>query len=332
MTPRQGCPSRPLLTVVLVNYNGAHWLGRCLSALSAQTLAHTEIVLVDNGSTDDSVARVRAGFPEVLVVESRYNSGFAGGNNIGVAAASADLVVMMNVDTWVEATFLEELLGGYTASGCDVVAPYETPYEPSAPAIPWSTSIDVFGHPFSAPVTSAAGAGDFYLSGACLLFSKDLYRSTAGLDENFFMYCEEVDWFWRLQLLGKTFTHVNGLFIHHDAGASSPSLLRYDVFLWRNQNTLQMILKNYGVATLVWVLPLYLLQTVVEAVAFLALGRPRIAWTYIEGLRFNIKHRARTRVERRKVQSARVVPDRVVIGSMYHGLAKVSHLRRRLAT
>ena len=81
-------PDAEILTVVVVNFNGARYLPACLGALRRQTLPRRryEVVLVDNGSTDDSIALVRQRFPEVRVVAAGANLGFAAGNNFGAAA------------------------------------------------------------------------------------------------------------------------------------------------------------------------------------------------------------------------------------------------------
>src|SRR5688572_7779686 len=91
----------PLVSVIVVNYNGRHHLAECLHALERQTLpaGQFETVLVDNGSTDGSIEFVRAHFPRVKVVPLPTNRGFAGGNNVGLAHAAGRTVALLNNDT-----------------------------------------------------------------------------------------------------------------------------------------------------------------------------------------------------------------------------------------
>lgn len=327
------------VTAVVVNYNGRRWLDQCLSSLLEQqdgdVRLNMEVVLVDNASTDDSVVFVQKRFGErVRVVLSDRNGGFAYGTNLGVASARHNIVLLLNADAWIGPTCVAHLVRSAEAGGLDVVAPFEGPYDASERrpgGSPYVTTIDYFGHPYFSASARWRERPSFYLSGACLLFTRALYRETGGMDSNFFMYCEEVDWFWRLNLAGRTFAHVEGPLVHH-AGSEAPSTaLRADVFLWRNQNTLQMLLKNYSPASLAWVLPGYVMQNGLEALALLALGKPALARTYAQGLAFNLRHLRRTLRLRRHVQAQRVVSDRRLRAVMYPGSAKLAHARGRLA-
>ena len=101
-------------TIVIVNWNGQHLLGDCLQSLEKQTYQNFKIILVDNGSTDDSVSHTRENFPKVKIIELTENTGFAKGNNIGISKALEDAnvqnVILLNNDTKVETNFLEKLL------------------------------------------------------------------------------------------------------------------------------------------------------------------------------------------------------------------------------
>lgn len=98
------------ISVIVVNYNGAALLDDCLNSLATQTYRDYEVVFVDNGSTDDSVARVRELMPEARVVALPENRGFAGGNNEGIRQARGSYIVLLNNDTEAASDFLEELV------------------------------------------------------------------------------------------------------------------------------------------------------------------------------------------------------------------------------
>jgi hypothetical protein len=87
-----------------------------------------------------------------------------------------------------------------------------------------------------------------------------------------------------------------------------------------------MLLKNYAFKNLIWILPLYLIQNIVEIVFFLCLGKPKIALTYVLGWWFNIKNHATIMRGREQVQSGRLVSDLTIMRHMYIGLAKWHHL------
>ena len=95
-------------SIIIPNYNGTALLPTCLDALKAQTYPHIEVILVDDGSTDDSVAVIRREYPWVNIIQQPRNMGFIKAINQGVANATGDIIISLNNDTaadpkWVEA-------------------------------------------------------------------------------------------------------------------------------------------------------------------------------------------------------------------------------------
>lgn len=108
-TPRSS-DEGPLVSVVTVNFNGAHLLGDLLRGLKRQTYRNHEVLVVDNDSTDGSLELLDREFPEVRVLRQNENYGFAGGNNAGIRAATGELVALVNNDTVPDPTWLDELV------------------------------------------------------------------------------------------------------------------------------------------------------------------------------------------------------------------------------
>ena len=103
--------SQPLLSVIIPNWNGKHFLEECVDSLKAQTFRNFETILVDNGSTDGSVEFAEKRYGDFLrIMRNEKNLGFTGGNNVGIQAARGRYVVLLNNDTWAEPTWLEELV------------------------------------------------------------------------------------------------------------------------------------------------------------------------------------------------------------------------------
>ena len=102
--------THPLVSVVIVNWNGKHLLGECLDSLLAQSVDGVEIILVDNGSQDDSVEYVRENYRRVRVVCLPNNIGFAGGNNAGIRIATGKYIALLNNDTKADSEWLGNLL------------------------------------------------------------------------------------------------------------------------------------------------------------------------------------------------------------------------------
>lgn len=317
--------SEPAVSVIIVNWNGKIWLERCINSLLKQAYPNLEIVVVDNASSDGSHDLLVESFPDVRLIQSDQNLGFAGGNNLGIKHSQGEYILLLNNDTWIDTDFVEKALGYLRTQNLDVVGAVEVPYEGESIERPLGWTIDLLGHPVNFVLGDRQ---QFYLSGCCILFSRAVYQETGGLDSDFFMYFEEIDWFWRLHLLGKRIAVISSLQVHHAGHGSSGSTasLSANRFLWRNENCLAMLIKNYSAINLCWVLPLYLGQNIGEALIFLLLGRVEIARTYWLGLN-GVLQRMNTLLEKRAwVQRTRLHSDKDIIRLMYKGPGKLHHL------
>lgn len=103
----------PLVSIILVNWNGVRHLPVCLNALRQQTFRDFEIILVDNASHDNSLDLLARDFPEVNVIALKENQGFAGGSNVGIRAARGQFIILLNNDTEVDARWLEEVIAAF---------------------------------------------------------------------------------------------------------------------------------------------------------------------------------------------------------------------------
>lgn len=316
-------PKNKLISIIILNWNGKRWLKKCMDSLESQSFKNFEIILVDNNSTDNSVGFIKKNYPLVNLIQSKRNLGFAGGNNLGIKTARGEYILLLNNDTWVETNFLKNILTFYKRNKYDVISPIAMDYDSNFKK-KYFSKIDPFGH----SVFKYEEFGkNFYLTGVCLFFPKKLYLETGGFDDDFFMYCEDVDWFWRLNLLGKKFSYCPNIFLHHfQAGSTSQKRIKYKVFLWRNQNTLLMLLKNYAWYNLLWVLPFYFLQNIIEIFFFLLILKPKISLSYLAGWWFNLLNLRRTISKRRRVQKMRKISDFEIMGKMYLGFGKLRHL------
>ena len=227
----------PLFSILIVNFNGARHLGRCLSALAGQSLPRHrfEVVLVDNASVDDSIERVRAEFPWVRVVRRPTNEGFAGGNNAGLPYVRGRYLVLLNNDTipdphWLTELAVEARPGGAVAS--KLVFAHD-------PGLVNSAGLELlrdgrgcdrgFRQPdqgqFEAPGPVFAGCG------AAVLIDR---AATSGplFDPRYFVYYEDLDAFWRAALGGRTANYAPRSLVRHVHGGSAgeeSALFRYHV-------------------------------------------------------------------------------------------------------
>jgi len=240
----------PRLTVVIPNWNGEGFLSACLSSLRLQSFGDFETMLVDNGSTDASVAFVNRNFPEVRVLPLVENGGFSVAVNAGIKASRAEYVALLNNDTEVDPDWLEALVraaDSYPGAGSfasklvdfddrhildgagDVLRRSGLPYRLG------------HGEPDRGQYDEAA-----LVFGACAggaLYRRSMLDEIGLFDEDFFANCEDGDLSFRAQLAGYRCLYVPGSVVYHMGSATfgkrSPTATRLGT-----RNSLCMLVKN----------------------------------------------------------------------------------------
>lgn len=218
----------PSTTIVVVNWNGRHLLSDCVTPLIEDGLP---VVVVDNSSTDESVVLLADEFPTVDVVVNATNVGFAAANNIGIAQASTELVLLLNNDTVPNAravTELDEFMRANPAvgiAGPTLVYPDGSPQESCGPGPNlWTESLGkTMLHRLLPGRRSWAPTGSRqvdWVTGAALCIRRDLALELGGLDEDFFMFYEDLDLCTRVRKAGWEVWFVATRPIVHIGGAS----------------------------------------------------------------------------------------------------------------
>ncbi len=243
------------VSIIVVNWNGRHFLKECLTSLNRQTYTHYEIILVDNGSNDSSVEFVHDNFPRVKTVQLVENKGFAGGNIKGMEVSKGDFIVLLNNDTRVDKQWLENLIQpmrGDSALGMCA----------SKLIVEATGTIDSAGDCLTTwAVGFKRGFGqdpDSYFPeknvfGACAaaaLYRRTMLDDIGFLDEDFFFNDEDTDLNFRAQLGGWKCAYVPSAVVHHKVNATIGKLsdehvyfhVRNLEFLWiKNMPTGLMI-------------------------------------------------------------------------------------------
>jgi GT2 family glycosyltransferase len=191
--------------VYIPNFNGSAQLGRTLRGLGAQTRA-ADVVLVDNGSSDDSVELARRELPGVKVLELGENLGFGPALNRAVAAHPADAAILLNNDAEPEPRFVEALLDGL-GPGVDAVAGVllqeRAPELIDSAGVVADATLMGFDHLHGEPASAAAGAPDpLGPTGGAALYRRRAFEAVGGFDERIFLYYEDLDLALRLAAAG----------------------------------------------------------------------------------------------------------------------------------
>jgi GT2 family glycosyltransferase len=246
-----GAPvSRPEVSVVVVNLNGRKHLEHLLPALAAQDLptGAVEVVLVDNGSTDDSLALAAKKFPDTRFIPLRRNYGFATANTEGIKAARGRHIALVNNDMKVPPDWLRHFLD--QAEEGTVLAGRILDWD--GRRIDFVRGLLTFdGHAFQEgqglPVSQApppeAVPLPFPCGGNCF-FGRDLYLATGGFDADYFAYLEDVDWGRRLWMMGHRVIACPGAVARHRGSATGLKLGMFKRAFLFEKNAFMTFYKN----------------------------------------------------------------------------------------
>lgn len=239
----------PLVSIIIPNWNGIQHLGGCLNALRVQTYSQIEVILVDNGSTDGSLAFVTEHYPEVRLLALEQNLGLTGGNNLGFEAARGEILVSLNNDTEAHPRFVEALASALEEHPEAGMAAAKMLLFDRRDHI--HSAGDGYGRdgiPFNRGVWQR-DEGQFdepgWIFGGCggaVAYRSTMLDDVGYFDESFFMYCEDVDLNWRAQLAGWKCWYVPQAVVYHKLSATGGGpIASYHT----GRNTLWVIAKNY---------------------------------------------------------------------------------------
>lgn len=226
--------SGPQISIVIVSYNVCEILRDCLLSIRQHAALSCEVILVDNASPDGTVEMVKSEFPEVVLIASKENLGFSPGNNLGMAQAKGEFVLLLNPDTLLLPGALEQWLQGHQKFNAGISGPQLLNADRSLQVSTWKTpgltaSVkELFylhrwfkvGH-YPLPQFSTDFTCDF-VSGAAMLFERKWFEKIGGLDPILF-WMEDVDYCFRFRLEGLSCVYFHEPQIIHLGGQSSKS-------------------------------------------------------------------------------------------------------------
>jgi len=234
----------PRVAIVIVIWNGRDDTLECLASFRADEYPNREIVIVDNGSSDDSVAAISAAFPEAVILQTGKNLGFTGGNNVGIRHAiesGADYVYLLNNDTLVESNALEKLVEAAEANpDAGLVAPVIHEFDP--PQAIWfaGAALDLrrgaaWHENSRQPSRDEMPYQVPWATGCAMLIRAGLLRRLGGFDDRYYLSWEDVDLSLRLRKEGQRLLVVPGARIYHKGGQSGKNLNAiYNYYAVRN--------------------------------------------------------------------------------------------------
>lgn len=231
--------SPPEISIVIVTWNSAKHIPRCLKSLSEQTFANFEIILVDNGSTDDTLQAVRAHRfnLDITIEKAPNNIGFAAANNLGARLARGKWLALLNADAFPEPDWLEKLLQAaeknpdfsffssrqIQANAPDLLDGAGDAYHVSGLAWRNAYKLSSKDHALNQQEVFSACA-------AAAMYQRDDFLQVGGFDEEYFSYFEDVDAGFRLRLAGKKCLYVPAAVVRHVGSASTGKRSNFSVY------------------------------------------------------------------------------------------------------
>lgn len=320
--------------VVILNWNGRKLLERYLGSVVRHT-PNAEVIVADNGSTDDSLVWLRMNYPELRTILLDKNYGFAGGYNRALNAVDADYVVLLNSDVEVTAGWLEPLVEVLDNSAdIAVVAPkLRSVSEPKRFEYAGAAGgfIDYLGYPFCrgrilSTVEEDCGQYDdrrdiFWASGAAMCCRREVFVAMGGFDEDFFAHMEEIDLQWRMQLGGWRIAVEPRSVVYHLGGGTLPASPN-KIYL-NHRNNLAMLFKCSSPKQRMVVAVLRPFTDIAEALAHLLMLRPRNAWAILRAWWAFIKwhkmlgRKRREVVRREGVELRGIYPRSIIVRYLF---------------
>jgi GT2 family glycosyltransferase len=256
----------PSVAVVILNWNGQHFLEKFLPSILASTYQNIQIIVADNASTDDSISFLQQHFPAVKIIVNKTNEGFAKGYNTALKKVSADYFVLLNSDVEVIPSWIEPIVqlmeNDTSVAACQPkILDYKnkTHFEYAGAS---GGFIDTLGYPFARGrvlenIEEDKGQYNntipcFWATGAAMFVRASVYSALGGLDECFFAHQEEIDLCWRMQLSGHKVYVQPASVVYHVGGGTLPkgnskkTYLNFRnnlIMLWKNTPSKELILK-----------------------------------------------------------------------------------------
>ncbi len=315
----------PLVSVIVLNYNGRELLRKCLQSIFRTNYLNYEVIVVDNGSSDESGTMVERDFPRSRLIRNQRNFGYSKGNNVGILSTTGEFVVLLNNDTTVHSEWLSELIKEAIKNKMCFHQP-KILISGTNKINSAGNFIQLFGFAFPRGV-GEVDTGEYdktcevsYASGACVLGSRMLVEDVGLLDECFFTFYEDVNWGWRTLMRGHKTVYVPSAVVYHEWGASWGRNMSHEKFSLIERSRIASIFRNYSSKSLTIMLPGL---AVAELFVFSYCLKSGFLRDKVNVYADLIRLRRLLAIQRREMQLRRKVPDEYVFHYFSDGLTHV---------
>lgn len=310
-----------MISIIIPNYNGVKHLTVCFESLQNQTYGDFKVFLVDNNSSDDSIKFTKENFPEVEILRLNSNTGFAKAVNEGIKQSlknqNIEYIVLLNNDIECDKNFVKELLNGFKSNetgsvACKMLNYYNRDIIDNA-----GDFIKRKGSPYPRGF-GEKDIGQYdeeeFVWGACAgaaMYKREVFDNTGFFDEDFFAYYEDVDFNFRMQLVGYKCFYNPKAVCFHKRGSTLKHKIGFET-MFCEKNLIAVRLKNYPVTTLFKWAPFFVLVRLKRYFGFL-MNHPLNVFLYaVKGFLKGLTEIPNSLSKRKKIQSQKTVTNEYI--------------------
>jgi hypothetical protein len=310
-----------MVSIVIVNYNGLKWLKDCFDSIEQQNYKDIQIIMVDNDSKDESVDFVLKNYPQVEIVYSKSNLGFAGGNNLAIEHIKGEYVILLNNDTKVEKNTIGNLVKALDNNKKigSVQAKLVLMNEPEKLDICgafWTGStflyyygcfknknLEIYNKPMKV----------FSNKGAAQMIRKSIIDKIGLFDDDFWSYYEETDFCHRVWISGSECWYEPSAVVYHANGGTSLNFKNEFVQFHNYKNKLMSFIKNFDKIELIMIIPKYIFMTIMISFIYFLQGKFKMGLAIYKSYIWNIVNLKSNLGKRKTIQNFRERDDKSIL-------------------
>lgn len=326
----------PVVSVIIVSFNGLDWLKICLPSVLQSEYPNVEIIVIDNASTDGSGIYLQNEWKNLAkIIHLDKNIGFASGSNLGFENATGDVIALLNNDTEVDKYWLSEALSClYKAEEVGAVQPRMMQMNDRRKIDCIGLAMSPFGYSLQIGHNEIDSGFydnvlDIWGNGGALILKRKVLERTGLFDDLFFLYCEDLDLSWRIKLSGYKIITCKSSLVYHAGSSTTKKLPSSFVVYHSTKNHILLWIKNYSTQSLITKLPISLVLIICLMFYELVSGRSYRFSVRTKAFSWVFRNLAEILRTRRYVQRnirRKGVTDRDVFGTGHRS----NHIRRFL--
>lgn len=309
---------KPLVSIIIVSWNGEERLKKCLPTLAKQTYPRVELIFVDNGSTDKSLELLNKYFPKAKIIRNQTNLGFAYPNNQGLEVAEGEYIYLLNNDTTVEPDFLEKMVEEFEINPeidiaqSKILLDSDKTLLDSAGAYITKTGFLMYeGLEAKDSAEFSKNYEIFFSKGAAMMVRKKVTEKIGLFDPRYFAYFEEADFCWRAHLAGFTTWFVPASVVYHELGQTNKKLNSDLIDFHSFKNRLASLIKNLELKNF-YIIAIHKIFMVAVAISFLLRLKPQNSLAIFKALLWNLWNLPATWQMRGEVNRHRKLKDEII--------------------